>query len=90
MVIYSLTSQAGGSQEHLLEVEESAPDFCRDSFAVTTQVSIAAMWEQASPSLYIYTQNNQTTLNSTLLYLPSHTGAVCSNYNPRIFYDYPR
>ena len=54
MVIYSLTSRAGGSQEYLLEVEESAPDFCQDSFAVTTQVSIAAMWEQASPSLYIY------------------------------------
>ena len=53
MIIYSLTSQAGGSQEHLLEMKESAPDFCRDSFAVTTQVSIAAMWQQASP-VYIY------------------------------------
>lgn len=52
MVIYNLTLQGGGSQEHLLEVEESAPDFCRDSLAVTTQVSIAAMWEQASPNLF--------------------------------------
>ena len=71
MVIYSLTSQAGGSQEHLMEVEESAPDFCRDSFAVTTQVSIAAMWEQASPSLYIYSkQSNYFKFNTFILTQP--------------------
>ena len=52
MVIYNLTLRAGGSQQHLLKVEGSAPDFCKDSLAVTTQVSIAEMWEQASPNLF--------------------------------------